>query len=250
MSVYALGDRVPDIHPDAYVHPDATIIGDVTLGAGSSVWPGAVLRGDYGSIVVGERTSIQDGTVVHATDDKPTRIGSDCVVGHIAHLEGCTVEDRCLVGSGSVVLHDVVVRSGALVGAGAVVSNGTEVPGHAMALGIPAKMRPDAVPEGAFDASWRCTSRTARVTGASSESSADLARRAGRSAQAERTTLPALRQDVQTLSFFGVRPTMARTVWMLGFQRRRVRRWEWLTDMPKPGPLPQTSQLAATEHSR
>ncbi len=150
MSVYALGDRVPDIHPDAYVHPDATIIGDVTLGAGSSVWPGAVLRGDYGSIVVGERTSIQDGTVVHATDDKPTRIGSDCVVGHIAHLEGCTVEDRCLVGSGSVVLHDVVVRSGALVGAGAVVSNGTEVPGHAMALGIPAKMRLDAVPEGAF----------------------------------------------------------------------------------------------------
>jgi carbonic anhydrase/acetyltransferase-like protein (isoleucine patch superfamily) len=151
VSVYALGDRVPDIHPDAYVHPDATIIGDVTLGAGSSVWPGAVLRGDYGSIVVGERTSIQDGTVVHATDDKPTRIGSDCVVGHIAHLEGCTVEDRCLVGSGSVVLHDVVVRSGALVGAGAVVSNGTEVPGHAMALGIPAKMRLGAVPEGAFD---------------------------------------------------------------------------------------------------
>jgi len=151
VSVYALGDRVPDIHPDAYVHPDATIIGDVTLGAGSSVWPGAVLRGDYGSIVVGERTSIQDGTVVHATDDKPTRIGSDCVVGHIAHLEGCTVEDRCLVGSGSVVLHDVVVRSGALVGAGAVVSNGTEVPGHAMALGIPAKMRLDAVPDGAFD---------------------------------------------------------------------------------------------------
>jgi len=141
VSVYALGDRVPDIHPDAYVHPDATIIGDVTLGAGSSVWPGAVLRGDYGSIVVGERTSIQDGTVVHATDDKPTRIGSDCVVGHIAHLEG----------SGSVVLHDVVVRSGALVGAGAVVSNGTEVPGHAMALGIPAKMRLGAVPEGAFD---------------------------------------------------------------------------------------------------
>jgi len=151
VSVYALGDRVPDIHPDAYVHPDATIIGDVTLGAGSSVWPGAVLRGDYGSIVVGERTSIQDGTVVHATDDKPTRIGSDCVVGHIAHLEGCTVEDRCLVGSGSVVLHDVVVRSGALVGAGAVVSNGTEVPGHARALGIPAKMRLDAVPDGAFD---------------------------------------------------------------------------------------------------
>ena len=151
MAVYALGDRVPDIHADAYIHPDASVIGDVRIGAGSSIWPGAVLRGDYGTIVVGERTSIPDGTVVHATAEKATTIGNDCVVGHIAHLEGCTVEDRCLIGSGSVVLHDVVVRSGALVGAGAVVSNGTEVPSHAMALGIPAKMRLDAVPDGAFE---------------------------------------------------------------------------------------------------
>ncbi|MCU1674399.1 MAG: hypothetical protein JWN77_2512 [Frankiales bacterium] len=151
MAVYALGDRTPQISADAYVHPDATVIGDVRLGAGATVWPGAVLRGDYGTITVGERTSIQDGTVVHATHDKATTIGSDCVVGHLAHLEGCTVEDRCLIGSGSVVLHDVVVRSGALVGAGAVVSNGTEVPGRAMALGIPAKMRLDAVPEGSFE---------------------------------------------------------------------------------------------------
>jgi carbonic anhydrase/acetyltransferase-like protein (isoleucine patch superfamily) len=148
VAVYALGDRSPDIHPDAYVHPDATVIGDVRIGAGSSVWPSAVLRGDYGAITVGERTSIQDGTVVHATHDKATTIGSDCVVGHLAHLEGCTVEDDCLVGSGSVVLHDVIVRTGALVGAGAVVSNGTEVPSKAMALGIPAKIREDAVPDG------------------------------------------------------------------------------------------------------
>ena len=146
MAIYALGDRVPDIDEDAYVHPDATVIGDVRIGAGSTVWPGAVLRGDYGTITVGERTSIQDGTVVHATADKPTTIGSDCVVGHLAHLEGCTVEDGSLVGSGSVVLHDALVRSGALVGAGAVVSNGQEVPSKAMALGIPAKMRLDAVP--------------------------------------------------------------------------------------------------------
>jgi carbonic anhydrase/acetyltransferase-like protein (isoleucine patch superfamily) len=150
VAIYAIAGRVPTIHPDAYVHPDATVIGDVTLGASSSVWPGAVLRGDYGTIVVGERTSIQDGTVVHATHDKPTIIGSRCVIGHIAHLEGCTIEDDCLVGSGSIVLHDVVVRSGGLVGAGAVVSNGTEVPARAMALGIPAKMRLDAVEDGSF----------------------------------------------------------------------------------------------------
>ena len=148
--VYALGDLVPDISPDAFVHPEATVIGDVCAGAHSSVWPGAVLRGDYGAVTVGERTSIQDGTVVHATAERPTRIGSACVVGHLAHLEGCTVEDRCLIGSGSVVLHDAVVRSGALVGAGAVVGR-IEVPARALALGVPARIRPDAVPDGAFD---------------------------------------------------------------------------------------------------
>jgi carbonic anhydrase/acetyltransferase-like protein (isoleucine patch superfamily) len=151
VAVYALGDRVPTISPDAFVHPEATVIGDVTLGAGATVWPAAVLRGDYGTIVVGERTSVQDGTVVHATRDFPTLIGADCVVGHLAHLEGCTVEDGCLVGSGSVVLHQAVVRTGALVGAGAVVGNRTEVPSRAMALGVPARMREGVVPEGAFE---------------------------------------------------------------------------------------------------
>ena len=151
MPIYALGDLVPDIHPDAWVHPDAVVIGRVTLGAGSTVWPTAVLRGDHGEIRVGARTSIQDGTVVHCTATRPTLIGSGCVVGHRAHLEGCTVEDDCLIGSGSVLLHDVVVRRGALVAAGAVVSPGTEVPARAMALGVPARLRLDAVEPGAFD---------------------------------------------------------------------------------------------------
>jgi carbonic anhydrase/acetyltransferase-like protein (isoleucine patch superfamily) len=152
MAVYALGDAEPDIHPTAFVHPEAVVIGMVTLGAESTVWPGAVLRGDYGRITVGDQTSIQDGTVVHATAEQPTSIGSRCVVGHLAHLEGCIVEDDCLIGSGSVVLHRVVVRSGALVGAGAVVPNGLEVPARAMALGVPAKLRLDAVGEGEFTA--------------------------------------------------------------------------------------------------
>jgi carbonic anhydrase/acetyltransferase-like protein (isoleucine patch superfamily) len=151
VALYALGELVPTVHPEAYIHPDAVVIGQVSVGSGSSVWPGAVLRGDYGRISVGERTSIQDGAVIHATDALPTLIGSDCVIGHIAHLEGCVVEDRCLIGSGSCVLHRAVVRSGALVGAGAVVSPGTEVPSGSMALGVPAKIRPDAVPPGAFE---------------------------------------------------------------------------------------------------
>jgi carbonic anhydrase/acetyltransferase-like protein (isoleucine patch superfamily) len=141
MAIYALGDRVPDIHPDAYVHPDATVIGDVTIGAESTVWPQAVLRGDYGRIVVGARTSVQDGTVVHATAVLDTLIGDDCVIGHVAHLEGCTVEGFALIGSGSVVLHRAVVRRGALVAANAVVPNGAEIPAGALALGIPATVR-------------------------------------------------------------------------------------------------------------
>lgn len=145
MAIYALGDRVPDIDPRAYVHPMATVIGDVRIGAQSSIWPGAVLRGDYGSIRVGARTSVQDGTVVHATADKPTTIGDDCVIGHLVHLEGCTIEAGCLVGSNSVVLHDCVVQTGALVGACALVPNRMRVPSGAMALGVPAQLREGAV---------------------------------------------------------------------------------------------------------
>lgn len=151
MAVYALGELVPDIDSAAYVHPEAVIIGAVRLGPDATVWPGAVLRGDYGRIEVGARTSIQDGCVIHATAEFSTVIGTDCVVGHLAHLEGCVVADGCLIGSGSVVLHQAVVESGALVGAGAVVSNGTRVPARAMALGVPARIRPDAVPAGAFE---------------------------------------------------------------------------------------------------
>jgi carbonic anhydrase/acetyltransferase-like protein (isoleucine patch superfamily) len=151
VAVYALGDRVPQIHPAAFVHPDAVVIGAVQLGSEASVWPGAVLRGDYGTITVGARTSVQDGSVLHATQQFDTSIGAECVIGHIAHLEGCTVEDRCLVGSGSVVLPQAMVRTGALVGAGAVVGTGVEVPAQAMALGVPARIREDAVRPGTFD---------------------------------------------------------------------------------------------------
>ena len=145
MAVYALGELVPRIDPTAFVHPDATVIGDVVIGPDSTIWPQAVLRGDYGNITIGARTSIQDGSVIHSTAELPTRIGDDCVIGHLAHVECCVIEDRALVGSGSVVLHRAVVRSEALVAANAVVPNDMEVPSRAMAVGIPAKLRPDAV---------------------------------------------------------------------------------------------------------
>lgn len=143
MAIYALGDKRPTIHPTAFIHPDCTIIGDVTIGEESSVWPHAVLRGDASRIVVGARTSIQDGAVIHCTHDAETHIGDDCVIGHLVHMEGCTIEDVCLVGSGSIVLHRAIVRTGALVGAAAMVTNNTEVPSRAMALGVPAVIKLD-----------------------------------------------------------------------------------------------------------
>ncbi len=145
MAIYALGDLVPRIDPTAFVHPDATVIGNVSIGPDSSVWPQAVLRGDYGSITVGARTSIQDGSVIHATLLNPTVIGDDCVIGHLVHIECCTIGNGVLVGSGSIVLHRAVVHDEALVGAAALVPNDMEVPSRAMALGVPARLRPDAV---------------------------------------------------------------------------------------------------------
>ena len=141
MPIYALDYAAPAIDPQAFVHPDAVVIGAVELAAGASVWPGAVLRGDHGRITVGERTSVQDGTIVHTTEEHPTVIGADCVVGHRAHLEGCVVEDGCLIGSGSLVLDRARVGAGAVVAAAALVLEDMTVPAGALAVGVPASIR-------------------------------------------------------------------------------------------------------------
>lgn len=141
MAIYALGDQVPDIDSTAFVHPEATIIGSVTVGAGSSIWPGAVLRGDDGFIRIGRNTSVQDGSVLHTTPMFPTIVGDECIIGHIVHLEGCTVEDRAQVSNGAIVLHQVIVRTGSIVAANAVVLNGLEVPAGALAVGAPAVIK-------------------------------------------------------------------------------------------------------------
>jgi carbonic anhydrase/acetyltransferase-like protein (isoleucine patch superfamily) len=147
--IYALDEFEPEIHELAYVHPDAVVIGRVTLGPEASVWPTAVLRGDHGIITVGARTSVQDSTIVHCTAEHPTVIGADCVVGHNAHLEGCVVEDGCLIGSGSVVLNRVLVGTGSIVAAAALVPQGFEVPPRSLVAGVPAKIKRSDV-----DASW------------------------------------------------------------------------------------------------
>jgi carbonic anhydrase/acetyltransferase-like protein (isoleucine patch superfamily) len=143
--IYALGQHEPDIDPSAFVHPDAVVIGQVRIGPEASVWPCAVLRGDHGRIEVGARTSVQDGTVIHCTRDWPTIIGGECVVGHNAHLEGCVVADRCLIGSGSITLNRVRVGIGAIVAAAALVPEGFEVPPGALVAGVPATIKKTAV---------------------------------------------------------------------------------------------------------
>ena len=140
MPIYALGDRVPDISPAAFVHPDAVVIGSVTIGPESTVWPSAVLRGDHGRITIGAQTSIQDGAVVHCTAEFDTVIGHQCTIGHLAHLEGCMLEDGSLVGSGATVLHRALIGARAIVAAQALVSPGTHVPPGALARGVPARI--------------------------------------------------------------------------------------------------------------
>jgi carbonic anhydrase/acetyltransferase-like protein (isoleucine patch superfamily) len=155
MPIYALGDVEPDIDPSAFVHPDAVVIGNVIIGAEASIWPGAVLRGDGGGVIrIGAGTSIQDNSVLHTTPEHPTIVGAGCLVGHIVHLESCTLEDGSMVGNGAIVLHRVIVRSGGIVAANAVVLNGVEVPSGAVAAGVPATIRegaarPATITEGA-----------------------------------------------------------------------------------------------------
>jgi carbonic anhydrase/acetyltransferase-like protein (isoleucine patch superfamily) len=131
----------PRVDPSAYVAPSADVIGDVTIGAQTSVWFGAVVRGDVNPIRIGARTSIQDNTVMHATGGwTETEIGDDCTVGHNVILHGCTVGDRVLVGMGSIVLDAVEIGSDTILGAGSLVTMRTKIPSGVLAFGRPAKV--------------------------------------------------------------------------------------------------------------
>lgn len=132
---------MPTIHPDAYVHRAAHVIGDVTLGARASVWPTAVVRGDTAPIVVGEDSSVQDGSVLHVDHGVPCTIGRRVAIGHRAVVHGATVHDDCLIGMGAILLNRVVVGSGSIVAAGAVCAEGMVIPPNSLVMGVPAKVR-------------------------------------------------------------------------------------------------------------
>jgi carbonic anhydrase/acetyltransferase-like protein (isoleucine patch superfamily) len=128
----------PSIGPDVYVAPTATLIGDVRVGAGASIWFGAVLRGDFSYIEIGAGSSIQDNAVIHCADDLPTLVGRDVIVGHGAILEGCEIEDGALVGMGAIVCQRARLGAGAMLAAGAVLSERTSIGAGMLGAGVPA----------------------------------------------------------------------------------------------------------------
>lgn len=138
--IRTLDGNAPHLDPGAFVHAAAEVIGRVSLGARSSVWPRAVIRGDTERIAVGEETNVQDGAVLHADPGFPCRLGDRVTVGHLACVHGCTVGDGALIGIGAVVLNGARIGAGSVVGAGAVVPEGVEVPPGSMVVGIPGRV--------------------------------------------------------------------------------------------------------------
>lgn len=137
--VIAFRGKHPKIHPTAFVAPTAVLIGDVEVGEESSIWFGAVLRGDNGPIRIGERTSVQDNAVLHVTT--LTQIDDDVTIGHAAVMEDCHVKRHALIGSNAVLLNGCVIGEGSLVAAGSVVGERVEIPDHVLAAGVPAKVK-------------------------------------------------------------------------------------------------------------
>ncbi len=134
--------RLPVVHPTAYVDASAQVIGDVDIGADSSVWMNAVVRGDVNTIRIGDRSNIQDGTVVHVMHEThPTRIGDDVTIGHAAVVHGCTIGSRVLIGMGATILNGAVVGEDSIVAAGSLVTEGAVIPPRSLVMGSPAKVR-------------------------------------------------------------------------------------------------------------
>jgi len=134
-------DVSPQLGPRTFVAENAAVIGDVHLGADSSVWFSATIRGDVHRIRIGSRSNVQDNAVVHVTNrTAPTTIGNDVTVGHSAVVHGCTIQDRVLVGMGAIILDHADIGSDSIIGAGALITSGVEIPERSLVLGSPAKV--------------------------------------------------------------------------------------------------------------
>lgn len=141
MPIYAVGEKIPRIHPSAFIAPTATVVGDVTIHAGASIWYNAVVRGDTSYVVIGRGANVQDGAVVHSRAGNPALIGEEVSIAHGCVVHGATIGHRALVANGAIVLDGAEVGEGALVAAGAVVAPGTVIPPGTLAVGVPAEVR-------------------------------------------------------------------------------------------------------------
>jgi carbonic anhydrase/acetyltransferase-like protein (isoleucine patch superfamily) len=134
--------RLPRVHPTAYIDDSAQVIGDVDIGEESSVWMSVVIRGDVHRIRIGRRSNVQDGTVIHVMKDThPTTIGDEVTIGHAAIVHGCTIEDRCLIGMGAILLNGATIAADSIVAAGTLVVEGMAVPPRSLVMGSPAKVK-------------------------------------------------------------------------------------------------------------
>ena len=140
MPVYALGSKKPRIHPSAVLAPNCTIIGDVVIGPRTSIWPGAVLRGDYGYIRIGANTSIQDNVVVHCSSQSPGMVGNGVTVAHSSIVHACRIGDECLIGAGAIIFDGAKVGKHSIIGVGAIVLENRTIPPRSVAVGTPAKV--------------------------------------------------------------------------------------------------------------
>lgn len=132
--------RRPRIAPSAFIAPNATLLGDVSVGEQASVWYGAVLRGDINRIVVGDRSNVQDGSVLHLSAEHACLIGNDVTVGHMAMLHACTIGNEVLIGMGAIILDGVEIGDRCIIGAGALVTQNKKIPAGSMVMGSPAKV--------------------------------------------------------------------------------------------------------------
>ena len=140
MDQFRLDPCLTLVHPSAFIAPGVVIVGDVHVGAESSVWFGTVIRGDVAEIRIGERTNVQDGSVVHADEGVPCTIGNDVTIGHKCIIHGATVEDGSLVGMGAIVMNNAVIGAESVIGAGALVTQGKVIPPRSLCVGSPARV--------------------------------------------------------------------------------------------------------------
>lgn len=140
MTIYALGDKTPDVRADTWVAPDANVIGQVVLEDGASVWFGATLRADHEIIHIGAGTNVQENTVMHVDKGYPLTVAAGCTIGHKVMLHGCTIGENSLIGMGATVLNGAKIGKNCLIGAGALITEGKEIPDGSLVMGAPGKV--------------------------------------------------------------------------------------------------------------